>query len=1106
MRRSLRKRKRSEDVPAEAVAPPPAPVSPAPASEQSDEPPVQQPSPQSTCNLCKKLSTDLRSDPETADKIIDCLGLGISPEVDPTGHICAGCAERVDMQHAFRTRALHCNSYVENGLDDKEDEDVCRFCLKADGGLVELFPGGNVVAEEVERVRDCLGVEINSWDSVTKLCGDCVGGVEELAGFRAEFSPTAVPVKLEDVMDSSDSYSIGSENGDGVEGFESDGSTAAEGEKGGEKRKITARSLPWIGSDHEDRNFDVLDETDEAVEVVFEEYPFDLRLVLPDGSSLWHCVQCKLRDCRVKLKIDAKGMLATFGGSIDKHNHMNELDKLMECPEGKGMVHFDGKEQPFWLLYGERQRSQYTRSLIFAGQKYLLQSIRFKGLIGVWKCHHVFRKCTALLRIDPLFEKFEMRGRHNHPPLAQWEIDHALRLRGIRDGSLEAIRTYQRTTSRVAIEKRADQEGYVGNGTHTSKSECANGAEDGVQAKVKDNNVDIYKILQQKDPARNFKVLPLDTGFKVVDEDNYEFCFSTQLEDNSTLWKCAMSQLRNCKAVAQVSLDGRQLTFIERKHNHETRPLELLNYPLGKRVIAGEAVWLLKWFNANHESRRVLYRGYLYTLHEIGKHGIIRWRCLRRQSCAAILLSEGDFRKMEVKGEHTHLGLPQSSMDSLVKDTEPTGRRVQKSVEQPATAQPLPMPIYTTISQQNPEKNYTVKQIKKQLLVVTFDGRDFRFNAKESTGYSQWSCVWSDIRLCKVKLYISPDGKVARLHESDHKHNHSDGDVPAFKLTDGKRTIFDETKNVDLPYYLYTYPADFFPNRGLIYQGQKYTLCRIDRHGHSTWKCPRTCTGYIKVESSLRSIACKNSHQHAVLTPQEIKTITGSDQPDLLEGASFPDTPSTSTVPIKKGPLSTHDLLEILSTQDPDRNFQVQIKNRSMKIVQNGFEYYYNLSTAKFTSWKCIYTTVRACRATVTLDNSCKSAHLPEIPRHSHSTKPWSLLTFPLGRSTIIDAQTGAEKPFWFRLQPNFLRPIVTIMYEGHRYRLVFLNESGSSSTWGCSSSRRCNVRIFIDGLFKRLRNGNSIHTEPAMSASDQVAWIEEIGTIGGEEAVEQDL
>ncbi|KAL1391452.1 hypothetical protein pipiens_012377, partial [Culex pipiens pipiens] len=64
-------------------------------------------------------------------------------------------------------------------------------------------------------------------------------------------------------------------------------------------------TLLWIGSDHEDRNFDVLDETVEAVEVVFEEYPFDLRLVLLDGSSLWHCVQCKLRDCRVKLKIAA---------------------------------------------------------------------------------------------------------------------------------------------------------------------------------------------------------------------------------------------------------------------------------------------------------------------------------------------------------------------------------------------------------------------------------------------------------------------------------------------------------------------------------------------------------------------------------------------------------------------------------------------------------------------------------------------------------------------------------------------------------------------------------------------------------------------------------
>ncbi|XP_039453006.1 uncharacterized protein LOC120431933 [Culex pipiens pallens] len=141
----------------------------------------QQPSLQSTCNLCKKPSADLRSVPETADKIIDCLGLGISPEVDPTGQICAGCAESVDAQHAFRTRALHCNSYLENGLEDKEDDDVCRFCLKADGGavLVELIPGsGGSVADEVQTVRDCLGVEINSWDTLTKICRDCGGGLK----------------------------------------------------------------------------------------------------------------------------------------------------------------------------------------------------------------------------------------------------------------------------------------------------------------------------------------------------------------------------------------------------------------------------------------------------------------------------------------------------------------------------------------------------------------------------------------------------------------------------------------------------------------------------------------------------------------------------------------------------------------------------------------------------------------------------------------------------------------------------------------------------------------------------------------------------------------
>ncbi|XP_038111772.1 uncharacterized protein LOC119767374 [Culex quinquefasciatus] len=132
-----------------------------------------------------KPSADLRSDPEIVDKTIDCLGLGISPEVDPKVRICAGCAERVDAQHAFRTRDLHCNSYVENGLEDNEDEEMCRFCLKADGGaaLVEMIPGGGgSVADELQTVRDCLGVEINSWDTVTKICRDCVGGVGWITG------------------------------------------------------------------------------------------------------------------------------------------------------------------------------------------------------------------------------------------------------------------------------------------------------------------------------------------------------------------------------------------------------------------------------------------------------------------------------------------------------------------------------------------------------------------------------------------------------------------------------------------------------------------------------------------------------------------------------------------------------------------------------------------------------------------------------------------------------------------------------------------------------------------------------------------------------------
>ncbi|EDS29249.1 26S protease regulatory subunit 6a [Culex quinquefasciatus] len=140
-------------------------------------------------NLCGlsvdlKPTADLRSDPEIADKTIDCLGLGISPEVDPTVQICAGCAERAARLPDARPALQH-----------------------------------------------------------------------------------RVPVKLEVVTDSSDSLSIGSENGEGGEGFESDSSTADNGEQRGEKRKVTARSLPWIGSDHE-----VTKETEDDRAVVLLDY------------------------------------------------------------------------------------------------------------------------------------------------------------------------------------------------------------------------------------------------------------------------------------------------------------------------------------------------------------------------------------------------------------------------------------------------------------------------------------------------------------------------------------------------------------------------------------------------------------------------------------------------------------------------------------------------------------------------------------------------------------------------------------------------------------------------------------------------------------------
>lgn len=1125
MRRSLRKRKLSPDHRDEPVVAPlpviiPNPTVPSESPKQDQE--GKGPPAVASCNLCKKMFRDLRADPEIADKIIECLGLGISPEVDPTGEICAACIERIDRQHAFRRRALHCNSYVESGLEESEDENVCRFCLKVNKQkLVELFPGG-AVADEVGKIRDCLAIEINSWDAVTKLCDECIKGIEELTEFRAEFSPTALPVKLEEVADSSDSYSIRSENDYDEEDLdytlESDHSAVDEEEEPEIQEKqqsktTSARSLPWIKTDHMDRNFDVLDETDESLEVVYDEYPFEFRSILSDGSSLWACVQHKLRGCQVKLKIDAKGILASGVGSSSKHTHLNELDKLMECPEGKGLVTFEGKEQPFWLLYGQRDRSQYTRSLILDGFKYFLQQIRFKGLTGIWNCQNCFRQCSAVLRIDALFEEFEMRGRHNHPPLAQWEIDHALRLRGINDASLEAFRTFQRTTSRAAIQERAEKEENLTRQVRTGNFQGVKKVQPTARAKPKrnDQSPDIYKVLQRGDPERNFEVVQVESSYKVIDENRYEYCYFARLEDNSTLWKCTMTQLRYCKAIAQISVGGKRLILIERKHNHETRPLELLNYPLGKRIIAEEPVWLLKYFSPYHESRRVLYRGFLYILYDIAKHGIIRWKCVKKQTCPAVMLSEGDFRKIQIKEEHSHEELTQSSIDSmLTSNGTPKPRKVVEPIvtDQPDIEAGDPMQILTTIGRNDPDRNFIVKQIGNKLM-VSWGGRDFRFKSMQSDGSSAWCCVWNDIRRCPVKLLISANGKVASMHETDQKHNHHDEDIPVFCIPDGKMVIYDENTQRNLSCFLFTYNAEFFDNRGIIYQGRKYTLCRIDSKGYSTWKCHRTCTGYIKVESNLRSILCKNSHQHTALTLEEINSITGSNQPDnsdLLEASTFTliDTPSTSLIPPKKGLLTASDLLEILSTSDPDRNFKVQIHKKNMKIIQNDFEYYYNISTAQYSSWKCVYTTIRACRASIQLDNTCKTATLPEIPRHSHSTKPWTLLSFPQGRNTIIDAQTNIAKPFWFRVQPNFLRPIISFLYEGHRYRLVFLNESGSSSTWGCSSSRRCNVRIFVDGLFKRVRNGNSIHAEPALCPSDQAAWIEQTEAYGGSE--EQDL
>lgn len=559
----------------------------------------------------------------------------------------------------------------------------------------------------------------------------------------------------------------------------------------------------------------------------------------------------------------------------------------------------------------------------------------------------------------------------------------------------------------------------------------------------------------------------LEPRLQVIFEgERFQFyCFWPQTGTSS--WKCVFHRVQGCRAVVQI--DG-EMTVAKLElggHRHSAVADRLLAWPEGWGTIAMEgSVEELFWLSHGEKphrtgqfTRALIVDGYRYNLQKINQNESSFWYCSRQSTggCKARLLVQGVFQQAKLVDQQPHNHEPNLAKHVAAnvdcKDLATGAARIRKG-------------------------DLVFKRLTDN------DGQSFRLQSIEPDGSHLWCCVWKDIRNCPVTVRMSADLKRVEPENDLIVHNHADDVIGVYLEKDGRSSIFDKQEKVKLPFWLFTIkPESNLKERGIIYQGYKYLLVTISDRGDSTWKCT-ACETTLQITGLFWTASQQDNHSHCPLSIEDINAITENPQE------------SNALLPLTNSiPLSKSTLIATLSTFNPNRTFQFLLEHQhpnNLKILQDGFEYFYVGSRPTYSLWHCIYHRIRCCNATLRISND---GTLQSTPQHNHTDQLWDLYFTPLGENHILDGRQTL-KPFHFLIQPTFLRPLPHLIYEGHLFSLFFITECGNGSIWSCTGSGDCRVALNVAGRFAKITSVEGLpHVDQPLGEDEQVEWVVRYGS-----------
>ncbi|EDS30539.1 conserved hypothetical protein [Culex quinquefasciatus] len=1020
----------------------------------------------------------------TVEKVRRCLGVEISTEHDPEALICRACLTRLDRYDAFRSRALQCNEYAQNQMADDEAQlgddvpaevRVCRFCLKIGGRLMDLYPeGGASEEQQLAMIRESLDVEINLWDSVTKICRICLQSLEELVAFRKELLPESVYVKQEEKPELSNLGALA----EILDMHVSDSDCSLkDGEDPLEKTNlkiIQPELVALLGTDREGRNFTVLKDDGERLKIAFEGFQFQFSSMQSKGKSWWNCAMQRLRTCRKKLEIDALGMGASTNG---RHNHSARLDKLMECPAGKGKMPFNKLEMDFWFYYGDSKQYQNTRTIFLDGFKYYLSRLLIGSAGSKWNCSELRQhRCKATLLIDGIFERAELKGKHTHKAMLQRKIEWALISSGIDLESSEAITTFRRDNPSVT---GIAEDREVANQKNLLSL---------MRSATKEKQPEIFRVLGgEEDPERNFQVTRTGAKFKLC-KDGYEHRYYGRLEGGVTVWKCIMDSLNHCQVVVKLGADAKRLEpFNRKRHSHGTEPMEVLSYPIGQRMVGGEPVWLLSRVSLYYESRFVCFRGFLFIMQEINRKGLIRWCCLRKHSCRTLLITKGNFDEMVQKGEHSHEKLSDDELGKLIegKPSATPQPTENLSFRQKLLSYPCTKGSIWDEDRVQFETFYVLSDVNKAVHTgygFVFRGHRYAFGSLDQNESSQWICLWQETSRgsCKAKALVEGQFQSVRISCS---HNHDDMTESELQHMLKRSLLHPTLGESSLEILPEPEPSNILatlarpdPERNfevkrtkykflVTYEGENFRLKSRSPDGSSVWSCVWTSARKCKVLLHLKADG------KMVTVADDTKKHTHSDQ----EIAVF-----------------SHELGKLqIFDEDKDEHLPCWLfsytseyrENRG--IIYQEYKYMlYNINNAGVSKWKCHVT---QCKCFARISNTMKIISVRNGPHTHHepltqqelksltgTDNPQAPITPPTPPSEALPPRystlqriLATEDPNR-NFQPLFHQDQTKIAHDGFEYN--YSSSEATHSLWRCNFStiRKCRAKLHLDHDGKR--------------------------------------